>query len=260
MSAEVLSEERGPALVLTLSNPGFKNALAPEMYEALRAGLMRAAASAEIRAVILTGADGAFCAGGNLNRLRANRSQDPRVQSASIGELHQFVRALAACPKPVIAAVEGPAAGAGCSIAFNCDFIVAARTAKFVMAYVKVGLSPDGGGSWQAMRALPRPVASAMLLAGEAQAAPRLMELGVVSRLVEEGQALAQALALAHELAGLSGHAHAEIKELMRTALVQSLDQQLDAERDAFVRCLFHPDAGEAIEAFLGRRKSEGKT
>jgi len=254
MAAELLVGKEGNALVLTLSNPGLRNALSPEMYRTFLPALEEARTNAAIRAVILTGADGFFCAGGNLNRLLANRARPPEVQRDSINELHALCRSLAACPKPVIAAVEGAAAGAGLSIALGCDLVVAGRSAKFVMSYVKVGLSPDGGGSWLASRALSRQSAAQMLLLGDAFSAERLFALGLVNQVVDDHAALAAALEIAQKIERLSPHAIAQIKRLIAGAATASLEEHLDRERESFVECLHHPDAGEAIEAFLAKR------
>jgi enoyl-CoA hydratase/carnithine racemase len=254
MAAQLIVAREGPALVLTLSNPGLRNALAPEMYEAFLPALERAGTDDDIRAVILTGADEFFCAGGNLKRLAANRALPKQVQRDSIDQLHALCRALAACPKPVIAAIEGAAAGAGMSIALGCDLIVAGRGSQFVMSYVKVGLSPDGGGSWYATRALPRQSAMQMLLLGDRFSAQRLFELGVINALTEDGQALERARGLVEEIAQLSPHAVGRIKRLVTSAASSTLDEHFTAERESFVECLHHPDAGEAIDAFLNKR------
>ena len=173
MPAELLASRRDATLILTLSNPGAKNALHPDMYAAGIEALSTAERDPDIRAVVLTGAGDVFCAGGNLNRLLENRAKPPAVQAESIDQLHSWIEAIRDCNKPVIAAVEGPAAGAGFSLALACDLIVAAQSAKFVMAYVKVGLSPDGGASWFLSQALPRQLATEMLIEG--QAVPRIV-------------------------------------------------------------------------------------
>ena len=164
MPAELLASRRDATLILTLSNPGAKNALHPDMYAAGIEALSTAERDPDIRAVVLTGAGDVFCAGGNLNRLLENRAKPPTVQAESIDQLHSWIEAIRDCNKPVIAAVEGPAAGAGFSLALACDLIIAAHSAKFVMAYVKVGLSPDGGASWFLSQALPRQLATEMLI------------------------------------------------------------------------------------------------
>ena len=254
MSAELLVETRGSTVVLTISNPGAKNALAPEMYRSFLAGFAAAEQDSQIRAIVLTGADGVFCAGGNLNRLLGNRDLAPAVQAESIDNLHAMTRALAASSKPVIAAVEGAAAGAGLSLALGCDLMVAGQSARFVMAYVNVGLTPDGGGSWLTTRNLPRQSAAEMLLEGGSWSAQRLHELGLVNRVVTDGAALESALGWADALAMRSPNAIAGIKVLMRGALGNSLEQHLEQEKASFVAALHHPDAGEAIAAFLQKR------
>src|SRR5437899_656561 len=174
MSAELKASRRDATLILTLSNPGAKNALHPDMYAAALETLSTAERDASVRAVVLTGADNFFCAGGNLNRLLENRSQDPKVQAAAIDSLNHWIEAIRDCPKPVIAAVDGAAAGAGFSLALACDMIVAGACAKFAMSYVKVGLTPDGGASWFLTRMLPRQLATEILLEGKSLLAPRL--------------------------------------------------------------------------------------
>jgi enoyl-CoA hydratase/carnithine racemase len=176
------------------------------------------------------------------------------VQSDSIDGLIRLVRLITDCPKPVIAAVEGSAAGAGMSLAMACDLVTAGRSAKFVMAYVKVGLSPDGGGSWFATRALPKQSAAELMLEGGAWGAERLHVLGVVNALVDDGRALDAALEHAQRIAALSPHAVARIKRLIAAAACDSLGDHMLAERESFVACLHHDDGGEAVSAFLGKR------
>jgi enoyl-CoA hydratase/carnithine racemase len=259
MSAELQASRRDATLILTLSNPGAKNALHPDMYAAAIETLSTAERDASIRAVVLTGADNFFCAGGNLNRLLENRAKDKSVQAESIDNLHGWIQALRDCPKPVIAAVEGVAAGAGFSLALACDMIVAGATAKFVMAYVKVGLTPDGGGSWLLSRALPRQLATEILIEGKPVNASRLHELGVVNRLVADGSALDTALAWADELAQLSPNAVERIKSLVQEAKGHTLTQHLGAEKHSFVESLHHRDAQEGITAFLEKRRPQYK-
>ncbi len=259
MPAELLAARRDATLILTLSNPGAKNALHPDMYAAAIETLTTAERDDSLRAVVLTGADNFFCAGGNLNRLLENRAQDPSVQASAIDALNGWVDALRACPKPVIAAVDGAAAGAGFSLALACDLIVAGASAKFVMAYVKVGLTPDGGGSWFLTRALPRQLATEILIEGKPVLAPRLHAAGLVNRVVPDGGALEAALAWADELAALSPHAVERIKGLVADAEQNPLAHQFEAERHSFVASLHHRDAQEGISAFLEKRKPQYK-
>lgn len=241
-------------MVLTIANPSARNALGPAIYAAGVEALNFADSSADISSVVITGEGAQFCAGGNLQRLLDNRSQPPGVQADSIDGLHAWIEAIRSCRKPVIAAVEGAAAGAGFSLCLACDLIVAARDAVFVMSYSNVALSPDGGGSWHLARALPRQIASELLLAGERISAERLHTLGVVNRIAQTGQTLADAVTLADTLNAKAPNALASIKELLNDAQQHSLPVHLAAERDAFVANLHHANGAEGIHAFLAKR------
>jgi enoyl-CoA hydratase/carnithine racemase len=254
MTAQLLSTSEGQTLVLTLSNPEFRNALGPEMYAAGVEALNVAESSAEVRSVVITGANGIFSAGGNLQRLQNNRQLPPEHQAQSIEGLHNWIEAIRTFPKPVIAAVEGPAAGAGFSLALACDMIVSARNSVFVMAYSGIALSPDGGGSWSLSRTLPRQLATELLMCGERIGAERLHELGVVNRLTDPSQALNEALKLAAFLNGRAPNALASIKELLSDADGSNLTSHLARERDHFVKNLHHANAGIGIAAFLNKQ------
>lgn len=254
MPAELRSTSHGQTLVLTLSNPGLRNALDPAIYAAGTEALNGAERSAEVRTVVITGADGMFSAGGNLQRLQAQRAQGPQVQEESIDALHNWIETIRAYPKPVIAAVEGAAAGAGFALALACDLVVAARSAQFAMSYSRVGLSPDGGASWSLAHALPRALAAELLMCGDPLNAERLHALGLVNRLAEPGGALAAALELAETLNGRAPNALASIKELLDEARHSTLNTHLGLERRHFVHNLHHANAGEGIAAFLEKR------
>ena len=254
MSAQLRSTSEGQTLVLTLSNPEHRNALGPEMYAAGVEALNAAESNPELRSVIITGAGGIFSAGGNLQRLQNNRQQPPEVQAQSIEGLHSWIEAIRTFPKPVVAAVEGPAAGAGFSLALACDLIVAAHNSVFVMAYSSIALSPDGGGSWSLSRLLPRQLATELLMCGERIGAERLHQMGIVNRLAEPGQALQQALAWTTQLNARAPNALASIKELLLEADGSPLTAQLAREREHFVKNLHHANAGIGIEAFLAKQ------
>ncbi|MFD2442079.1 enoyl-CoA hydratase-related protein [Paracoccus kondratievae] len=197
----VLSACHGATLVLTLNVPEKRNVLGPAIYDGLNAGLDLALADAGIANIVLQGAGGFFCAGGDLNQLATRAALPPAERAARIELLHRLVRRIRSCPKPVIAAIEGGAAGAGASIALAADLIVAAEDSYMSMAYVKAGLVPDGGGTASLLRALPPQAAAELALLGGRFPARRLAELGVINRLVPAGQALQAALGLASELA-----------------------------------------------------------
>lgn len=254
MSAELKATRRDATLILTLSNPGKRNALHPDMAAAAIETLATVERDDSMRAVVLTGADQFFCAGGDLRRLIENRSQPKSVQSASIDQLHGWIEAIRACPKPVIAAIEGGAAGAGFSLALACDFFISSLSAQFTMSYVNVGLTPDGGGSWFLSKALPRALTTELLMTGKPIGAERLHQLGVINRLANTGGALDAALQLADELAQQSPHAIEGIKNLLRDVSDTTLPDHLQAEKHCFVDSLHHRDANEGINAFLEKR------
>lgn len=259
MPTELLTRHEGTTLVLTLSDPATRNALSREVYAVGAAQLDRAAADPNVRCIVLHGAGETFCAGGNLQRILQVRAQGDAqgraFQRESIDRLGQWILALQACPKPVIAAVEGFAAGAGASLALACDLLVMARDAKLVMSYGKVGFSPDGGGSWFLARQLPRPLALKALWQAEALDAGLLDHHGLVHTLSEPGSALAEALRVAESLARMAPNVVASVKRLVDQAPCQPLPQHLAAERDAFVDNLFHANGLEGPSAFLEKRR-----
>jgi len=255
MTAQIKSHSHGQTLVLTLSNPGYRNALGPDMYVAGTEALNAAESNPHVRSIVITGEGEHFCAGGNLNRLLANRQQDPSLQKQSLEALHTWMEALRSYPKPVIAAVEGAAAGAGFSLALMCDLIVAADNAVFVMAYSSVGLSPDGGATWNLPRALPRQLATEIMWLGGKTSAARLHELGVVNRVTPSGQSLTAALELAEQLNQRAPNALASIKELIESSADHTMPDQLQLEQQHFVSNLFHANGQIGIQAFLDKAK-----
>ena len=254
MGAQLKSETQDQTLVLTLSNPGMRNALGPEIYIAGIEALGAAETNPAVRSVVITGEGGTFSAGGNLRRLLANRAQDPSAQAVSIEALHTWMETIRTYPKPVIAAVEGAAAGAGFSLALMCDFVVAASDSFFVMAYSNIALSPDGGGSWNLARSLPRPIANEILMLGERISAERLHQLGWINQLSNPGESLVQALHLAQRLNARAPNALTGIKDLLNSAGHMPLSDHLAQEKSSFVTLLHHPNALTGINALLNKQ------
>jgi len=254
MPSELQTAREGSTLILTLSDPATRNTLSPQVYAAGVEALNMAESDASVRTVILRGDGEHFCTGGDLNRIVGLRQTGPEAQAESIALFHQLIESLRAFPKPVIAAVEGYAAGGGMSLALACDLIVAAADAKFVMSYGKVGLTPDGGGSWHLAHALPRALALEMLWLAAPVQAPRLHALGLVNRVTDKGHALAEALVLAERLGAMAPNAVAGAKELVAQARHTPLREHLEAERRQFVAHLFHENGGEGLKAFFEKR------
>lgn len=253
MSEQLKSASHGSTMVLTLSNPDARNALGPGIYAAGIEALNIAADQRDVLSVIITGEGPHFSAGGHLQRLLANRALAPEHQAASVDTFHAWIECLETFPKPVIAAVEGAAAGAGFSLVLACDLVVASTESVFSLAYSQVGLSPDGGATWQLARKVPRNLANQWLMLGERLSATTLYERGLVNQLCPPGQALTQALALAERLNAQAGNVLTSIKELLASADTEPLDAQLNAERDHLVRNLHHPNGGIGIQAFLDK-------
>jgi len=254
MASELKSERQGSTLVLTLSDPGTRNTLSEQLFAAGIEALNVAESNADVRSVILRGDGAHFCAGGNLQGLAARRQAGPPAQRAMLDRLHQLIEMIAAFPKPVIAAVEGAAAGAGFSIALACDLVVAAEDARFILSYAKIGLTPDGGATWHLGRAVPRQLVQQWAWLAEPVPPRQLLAYGLVNWVTDAGQALAQALKVAEQLAAMAPNAVAGAKELLRKAEGAGLTSQLEAERDQFIENHFHRNAGEGLQAFFDKR------
>lgn len=254
MPSELLTERDGATLVLTISGPETRNTLSEAVITAAIEAFGIAEGDRDVRAVVLRGAGGHFCAGGNLQGLMARREAGRDAQANMLALLHRWIETMRSFPKPVIAAVEGAAAGAGFSIALACDLIVAAEDARFVLSYAKLGLSPDGGATWQLARALPRALVQQMVWLAEPVSARQLNQSGVVNVVCANGQARVEAMHLAQRLAVMAPNAIASAKELLEKASTGSLASQLDAERDHFIANLFHPNAAEGLRAFVDKR------
>lgn len=253
----LISRREGAVLVLSNNNPAARNALSPEYYAAVMKALAGAVSDPRVGAIVLTGEGGHFCSGGDLRQLARRRELPIEERRTRLEGLHDLIRGVRGCPKPVIAAVEGAAAGAGMSLALACDMLVTARDAVFSVAYVKVGLSPDGGVTAFLAECLPRQLLTELCLTGERVSGERMHALGVANRLAEPGQALAQALELAQNVARGPEQAMARIKSLCGSAYEGVLARQLDAEAESMVHSQVTEESREGIGAFLEKRRPD---
>ncbi len=247
------AEDHGDRLVVVNANAKSRGALSPELYEAILDACTRAR-DACVGAVLITSEGGFFCAGGDLNILRSRRDLCEAELRERIEDLHDVIRAIRECPVPVIAAVEGGAAGAGLSLALACDFVIAGENARFTAAYVKAGLVPDGGLTSSLARLVPRALATEMCLLGQAVAATRMQSVGAIYRTVPDGQTEAEAHALADVICMGPAAAQTEIKKLVATAYDTQEAAQMNNERDAMARAIGGSEAAEGIAAFLEKR------
>ena len=257
MNEPLLIRHEGEVLILSNNNVAARNALSPEFYAAVTTALAQAAGDSSIGAVILTGEGGHFCAGGDLRQLAKRRELPVAERRDKLEGLHNLIRAVRDCPKPVIAAVEGAAAGAGLSLALACDMLVAAKDSVFSVAYVKVGLTPDGGATAFLSEFVSRQVLTELCLTGERISGERMAQLGVVNRLAEPGQAVVLALGLAKQIAQGPELAMARIKDLCRQAPRNTLEEQLELEAQYMVQSQETEESREGIAAFLNKRSPQ---
>ncbi len=258
MSDAVLFQTSGHTLIVTINEPARRNVLSRAVYEPVEEALRNATApNSDVRAVVVTGAGQFFSAGGDLRMLKTRRELTLPEREAQIEYLHSMIRTVRACPLPVIAAVEGGAAGAGASLAFACDMIVAATGAKFTLAYVNAGLVPDGGGSGFLAMNLPRQLATEMCLTGQPVPSERLHDLGVVNKVVEPGSSLDAALELAERFAKGPRQAQESIKALIAAPDTDAFDAHLLRERRQMSIALGGDEALEGIRAFEEKRRPD---
>ena len=257
MSEPILAHRDGAVQVLSLNNPEARNALTTEVYAALPIALEQAQNDPGIGAIVLTGVGGTFCAGGDLKRIQQRRAAPAAERRSGIEALHGVIRAIRDCGKPVIAAVEGAAAGAGLSLALACDMLVSARDASFSVAYVKVGLSPDGGATAFFSERVSRQLLTELCLTGKPVTGESMAALGFVNRLTEKGGALAEATTLARTIAKGPARANARIKLMCRYAGENTLEAQLNLEADCMTESLGDDEAAEGISAFFEKRAAD---
>jgi 2-(1,2-epoxy-1,2-dihydrophenyl)acetyl-CoA isomerase len=251
-AAEILVTASGGVATITLNRPAALNALTIPMKERLLAALDEAGRDPAVRAVVLTGSGRAFCAGQDL---RERLAPDPPSFDDELRlRYNPIVRAIRGLPQPVIAAVNGVAAGAGASLAFACDLRIAAEEASFVLAFGRIGLVPDTGATWTLPRLVGAARAAEIALLGEVVGAADAVRIGLVSRVVPASDLAAEAAAMAGRLAGLAPGATTATKRLLAGAFDRELDAALEAEAEAQAAAGSHPDHAEGLAAFVEKR------
>ena len=257
----VLYEERGAVALLTLNRPAALNSFTCQMHRDLWAALDRAEANAAVRALVLTGAGRAFCAGADLAEFDFAPGPD-LVQRADPGPVieqafNPTARRLQALRMPTVAAVNGVAAGAGASVAMCCDIAIAAPGASFIQAFSKIGLIPDAGGSWLLTERLGLARAMALAMTGDKLPAQQAREWGLIWDVADD--CVAAALTLGARLAQMPTKALVATRHLLRDGATRTLDQQLDAERDAQSAMGRTHDYIEGVMAFREKRPAQFK-
>ena len=250
MDDSVLIERDGAVLRLVLNRPARLNAVTAPMGAAVLAGLRAAAADDAVRAVLLAGAGRSFCAGQDLADVAPGQDLGATLETV----FNPIVRAIRAMPKPVVCAVQGVAAGAGANVALACDIVLAGQSARFLQAFIRIGLLPDAGGTWLLPRLAGDARARGMAMLGEPVAAPQAEAWGMIWRCVPDDALAAEAARVAAQLAALPTQAMRLIKQAFAAAGQHTLDQQLDTERDLQREAGATPDCREGIQAFLDKR------
>ena len=247
----ILFEQADGIARITLNRPDRLNSFTRAMHAELRDALFRIGDS---RVVVLTGAGRGFCAGQDLN----DRAVAPG-QAVDLGETveeswNPLIRTIATMPQPVIARVNGVAAGAGANIALACDLVVAADSAKFIQGFAKLGLIPDSGGTWHLTRHLGQARALGLALTDEALSARQAADWGLIWKAVADDQLDAEVDKLAAKIAASPPLGIAAIKKMIRSSWKRDLGTELDLQRDEMRRLGFTDDYREGVAAFLEKR------
>jgi len=241
-------------LTVSFNRAERRNAITAAMYADLAQAFQRAHDDAAVRVVVIQGDAGCFTSGNDLEDFIAN---PPRGEDMPV---FRFLRAISTCPKPVVAAVAGPAVGIGTTLLLHCDLVIAADNARFSVPFVPLGLCPEAGSSLLLPQLLGWKRAAEMLLLGEPLDAPAALAQGLVNRVVAPAELLAAAQALAARLAALPAASVRESKRLMKLDLAPAIAQRMAEEGKIFAQRLHSPEAREAFSAFMGRRKADFST
>ena len=253
MPCVLISTETG-VMTVTLNRPDKLNAFVAEMHGLLREAMTRAETDASIRAVLLTGAGRAFCAGQDLSE---RDMSDPKLDLGGglDANYNPFIRRMRALQKPIVCAVNGIAAGAGANLALACDIVLAARSACFLQAFAKIALVPDCGGTYWLPRLAGTARAMGMAMLAERVSAEDAERWGLIWKCVDDDKLMDEAQKLAHSLAAGPTHTYGTIKKAIYASATNTLDQQLDLERDLQREVGRHTDYREGVAAFLEKRK-----
>jgi 2-(1,2-epoxy-1,2-dihydrophenyl)acetyl-CoA isomerase len=253
--ASVLCAVADGVATITLNRPDKLNAFNETMHGELARLLDRIEADPAVRALLLTGAGRAFCAGQDLGDRVMGEGDAPPDLGDTLERLYNpLVRRLHGLERPVVCAVNGVAAGAGANLALGCDIVLAARSAKFIQAFCKLGLVPDSGGTYLLPRLVGHARAMGLALLGEPLSAEQAAAWGLIWRVVDDEQLLDEATALARHLARQPTRGLGLIKRALAASSVNTLDRQLDLERDLQREAGRTEDYGEGVRAFLAKR------
>lgn len=256
--APVLLDVADGIATVTLNRPQAGNAIDLALARALLAAAVRCETDATVRCVVLTGAGRLFCAGGDLDLFRDAGARIDAVLSELAGTLHAALNRFARMPSPLVVLVNGPAAGAGMSLAIGGDIVLCAPSAHFTPAYGSIGLTPDGGMSWSLPRLVGMRRAQEILLLNRRIGAEEALAIGMVTRVVAEDELVDETHAVATRLAAAPGRAAGAVRALLQCSMKSDLAAQLDAEEAAIVAAGASSAARESIAALFAARESKG--
>jgi 2-(1,2-epoxy-1,2-dihydrophenyl)acetyl-CoA isomerase len=245
----------GAVATVTLSRPEARNALDTQTKQELLAALRQAAADPQVRAVVLTGQGRAFCAGQDLREHAESLAAGDGLGDTVREHYNPIAETIATMPKPVIAAVNGVAAGAGAAFVFACDFRLAAASASVTMAFAQIGLGPDSGSSWTLQRLVGYARAVELIMLSQPVKAQQAAELGIFQRVVEDAELAEAAAELATRLAAGPTAAYAAIKEALAFAATHTLAESLEHEAVMQARLGATKDHQAATQAFLNKQQ-----
>ncbi|MBI5927759.1 MAG: enoyl-CoA hydratase/isomerase family protein [Chloroflexi bacterium] len=256
MDTPILTEQQGGILTITLNRPEKLNAMTDPMLEELLEALKQAERDPSVRVVILTGAGRGFCPGQDLGAAKERGSETGDYgYGKHLRETYNLViLRMRRLPKPIIGAVNGPAAGAGMSIALACDMRIAAESAVFVQAFVKVGLVPDSGATWLLPRLIGQTRALELMLTGRRVSAQEALEMGMIHQVVPDDQLMSCAQAVAQTLAKAATKSIGYIKRGLEFAATHTLEESLEYEADLQDMAGRTADHREGLTAFLEKR------
>lgn len=242
--------------VITLNRPESLNALTLEVGREFQAAVNEAREKGA-RAIVITGAGRAFCAGGDLREMQRIAAQNGRSEAffdEPLRELNECLLLIRRSPLPFIAAVNGAASGGGCNLALGCDLVIAGESARFNQAFIKIGLSPDCGGTFILPRLIGWRRATQLLMTGEVVSAPEALGMGMINAVVPDAELLAQAMRMAKTLASAPTAAIGRIKELLEASASNDYGEQLEQERKAQIQSGLTKDFKEGVAAFIEKR------
>lgn len=243
--------------IITMNRPEALNALSLQLTLDLRAAIEKAV-SDQARAVVLTGAGRAFCSGGDLREMQTMWQKEGRIEAfleEPLKALHDVILLIRETPIPLIAAVQGVCAGAGTNFALACDIVFAAETATFNEAFVRIGLSPDCGGSFFLPRAVGEKIAAELMMTGETISAARAAQFGMINRVITADDLMTEALLIAKKLAAAPTASIGRIKQMLNASFSNDLRQQLDLEHRLQIESGKGSDFKEGVQAFFEKRQ-----